>query len=143
MDVNRSKRVLLDEIAAAALPETIDLWPAISQQVETRPTSWNTVITRSTWRFSVAVMVVLAAVLVVPPVRQTIADSIQYFGITETHDTVLPHQQTVPNATAVAESLPLLSLPEAQERVGFSIPTPSWVPSGMQLRGAFVGSDGS
>lgn len=94
------------------------------------------------WRVAVIAAGLIVALIVIAPVRQTIADTIQHFGIMETNETVVPPSTPASGVTAISEAIPLMSLGEAQSRVPFHIPTPSWIPPRMHLRGVFVGHDG-
>ncbi|HVX31336.1 MAG TPA: hypothetical protein VHA53_12725 [Nitrolancea sp.] len=146
MNDELDRLILLDEIASATVPATVDLWPAIARRVNAGQPRSKTAFARArVWRLGVAVAAVLLSVVVITPVRQSIADTIQHFGIVETSRTRLPQETRAPGfaATAVAVELPLLSLEEAQQQVNYPIPIPTWIPPGTHLRGAFVSGDGS
>lgn len=142
MNDEQDRFVLLDEIAAAAVPTTVDLCPTISQRVDAGRSHSKTAFGRARlWRVGMAAAALLLSLAVIRPVRESIADTIQHFGIVATNDTVILYGQSAPGTTAVSSPLPFFSLAEAQQRVNFVIPMPGWIPPGMHLRGAFVGSD--
>ena len=94
------------------------------------------------WRAAGVMTALLLSIIGLSPVGQTIADTIQHFGITETNSTTIRSSPSAPGVTAVSEPVPMYSLDEAQKLVPYPIPQPSWIPTGFHLRGVFVDGNG-
>jgi hypothetical protein len=142
MPNSQTRITLLDEFARDHVPYDVDLWPEIAATLSTRRRPPYTRLDRGQlWRIAVVATALLLSIIVLPPTRQTIADTIQHFGIVETNSTTVRIGPPAPGATAVSVPVPMYSLEEAQKRVPYPIPQPSWIPAGFRLRGVFVGHD--
>jgi len=143
MPQNQTSFALLDELARDHVPDGVDLWPEIAEILSTRRRPPYARLNRGQlWRMAAAAGALLLSVIVLSPARQTIADTIQHFGIVETNSTTIRNSPPAPGATAVSEPVPMYSLEEAQKRVPYPIPQPSSIPAGFYLRGVFVDHDG-
>lgn len=143
MPNSQTRITLLDELARDHVPDDVDLWPEIAAILSTGRRPPPARLDRGQlWRVAVVAAALLLSVIVLSPARQTIADTIQHFGIVETNSTTIRNSPPAPAATAVSEPVSMYSLEEAQTRVPYPIPQPSWIPAGFHLRGVFVGHDG-
>lgn len=144
MRKNQTSITLLDELASDTVPESVDLWPGVADIISARRRVPHVRLHGGQiWRIAATMAVLILSVIMLSPVQQTIADTIQHFGILETNSTKIQQSPPAVGVTAISEPVAMYSLEEAQKRVPYTIPQPSWIPSGFHLRGVFVGTDGS
>ena len=88
----------------------------------------------------VIIVLVLGLLVSVPTTRAALLDMVQRLGF------VLAQPGQLESSTVVQvemeEEEPPISLAEAQQRVPFPIRTPTWLPEGLTLLGAYTGSRG-
>lgn len=151
-------RRIVREFATYAIPDDIDLWPAIRRQIaatdgvqrEHMPKSpglyrWvSTISAHPRLRFAtiVVILLVVFGALVNTPVTRAALDAIvRRFGLSFV-DTSQMHNATSVQADATTIAVPpSLTLADAQRQVPFSILTPHWLPEGLTLGRIIVSRD--
>ena len=144
-------RIALWQLAAEEVPEGPDLWPALLARVRTprthRPAGHRRVV------LVAALLVALLAIGGTAVAAGT--DTLQRFGMLLLSPSVVERRTARPQATADGRgaAAPQVvatpravevrgSLEDAQRQVAFRLRTPSWLPAGVEFRGARADADG-
>ena len=134
----------LHQLAAQAIPDDIDLWPAIGARLISSRKRRNSMVSNGLRRvlmYSAITLVVFAAVmLTVPPVRAGVLDFLRQLGGWIFTDGQTYAQQVVADPSPIPpvdpnddEQVELLDIAESTERFGESIYVPSYIPEGYEL----------
>ncbi len=152
-------RQLLEETASEAVPESMNLWPALSSRIEAaharRNRRWPS--RRRLVLVGLAVVVLALSLVAATPAGAAVGRAflpsgmLQRFGMVLVRPTLVPSHtpaagrpQAEPKADAPSGPLtPSLTLEEAQQQVSFLIRTPAWLPGDVVYRGALVAPDGT
>ncbi|HEV8638079.1 MAG TPA: hypothetical protein VG370_28015 [Chloroflexota bacterium] len=145
----------LGAIAERAVPDDLDLWPAVAARVAGRRPRRR----RLARAFALAAALLVAALvpLAVPAARAAVGGWLQRSGILLLPREAIEKMPTPPprapgtfvvgpgvvGAVGPARKFAGLPLDEVRRRAAFPVCAPSWLPDGLQVVGGDVGPDGS
>lgn len=142
---------LVREVTEEEVPGTVDLWPAIRNRVRAMaPVRRHRRSAIPTGRRAVlagmgATVLALGVLSTTPAAQASVHALGQRFGLVLGDDSSLHAKPsalgTQVTRTAVVERAGQLSLSAAQQRTPFPIRVPSWLPAGLTLRDATMGTE--
>jgi hypothetical protein len=150
---------LLRQLAAQEVPANLDLWPHIHDQIKKHPllnhadggrspgggaaklhTPWRPLLVVGLMSLCLAIGIPLSLRAAPEAIRQ----QFQRFGVILVESTPMAASvMTAPSTLPASQPTSWISVEEAQRQVSFPIRVPTWLPAGLMLRGALVGTSGA